>query len=116
MTKCEPSDSETIHTCATVMKLISGVVSLGVVLVLGSYGYTWSESKGEQVEKREWRQEHQRVLDKRFDELKRGQEKLEMTIERNTSSVEAMLQEILNEQKRVSDNVKSFNKNNKGGK
>lgn len=88
------------------IKIVAGVVSLGTVLVLGAYGYTWSESKSEQTEKKEWRQEHQRVLDKKFDEIKHGQEKLESMINKSDSNVKDMLQRILDEQKKVSDNLK----------
>jgi len=99
------------HDMTMTMKVISGVVSLGVVLVLGAYTYTWSEMKSEQDEKRQWRQEHQRVLDKRFDEIKQGQEKLVGMIDKNTDNTRDMLQQILVEQKRVSDSVRSSNRN-----
>lgn len=95
------------------MKIISGVVSLGVILVLGAYTYTWSEMKGEQDEKRQWRTEHQRVLDKRFDELKQGQERIAETFNRSSDVTKEMLQQILNEQKRVSDNVARNSKLNR---
>jgi len=100
----------TIHTCATVMKLISGVVSLGIILVLGAYTYTWSEMKGEQDEKRSWRTEHERILDKRFDELKKGQEKLTDQINKSSDDTKELLQKILDEQRRVSDTVRSSSK------
>lgn len=87
------------------IKVISGVVSLGAILVLGSYTYTWSEMKSEQEEKREWREKHQEMLDRRFEEVKQGQQKLVDMIDKNTDNTRDMLQQILNEQKRVSDNV-----------
>jgi hypothetical protein len=92
------------------IKVLAGVISLGTILVLGGYGYTWSESKTQEQEKYQWRQDHQRVLDKRFDELRQGQEKLADKLDRNTSSVEGMLQKILDEQKRVSDSARSSSK------
>lgn len=93
------------------MKFISGVVSLGTVLVLGAYGYTWSETKTEQEEKRNWRVEHQRVLDNKFDELKKGQEKLEGVLNVGILDTKYMLQRILDEQKRLSDGIKKDDKN-----
>jgi len=101
------------HDMTMTMKVISGVVSLGVVLVLGAYTYTWSEMKGEQEEKRQWRQEHQRVLDKRFDEIKQGQEKLVGMIDKNTDNTRNMLQEILIEQRRVLDKVTAGSSNSR---
>jgi esterase/lipase len=97
------------------LKIIAGVVSLGTILVLGAYGYTWSEMKGEQDEKRQWRTEHQRVLDKRFDELKQGQEKINDTVNRNTDDTKMMLQQILDEQKRVDSNMRRSNNGSSNG-
>jgi hypothetical protein len=102
---------DSLDTGDLMFRIIAGVVSLGTVLVLGAYGYTWSEMKGEQEEKRQWRQEHQRVLDKRFDELQQGQEKLNDTVNRNTDDTKVLLQQILDEQKRTSDNIRSDKKN-----
>jgi hypothetical protein len=90
--------------------VISGLVSFGIVLILGAYSYIWSEVKSGEQEKHEWRQEHERVLDRRFSEIRQGQEKLQRDIERNTSSVEFLLQKILEEQRRVSDELKLRNK------
>ena len=89
------------------MKVLAGVISLGTILILGAYGYTFSQSRDDAQEKYQWRQDHQRVLDKKFDEVKQGQEKLADKLDRNTSSVEGMLQKILDEQKRVSGNTRS---------
>lgn len=93
------------------LKVMTGVISLGVMLVLGAYGYTWSESRDQAQEKYQWRTEHQKVLDKRFDELKQGQEKVSDKIDKNTDDTREMLQQILNEQKRVSDNMKIKKRN-----
>ena len=93
------------------IKVLAGITSLGTMLILGGYGYTWSESKLEQTEKREWRQEHQRVLDKRFEEIKIGQDKLVERIDRSSNNTQDMLQRILDEQHRLSDNVRSSSKN-----
>jgi len=107
---CENKKNDTRGSDMTI-KVLSGVISLGVILVLGGYTYTWSEMKGQEDEKRQWRQEHQRVLDKRFDEIKQGQEKLVDMIDKNTDNTRDMLQQILIEQKRVSDNVKASSRN-----
>ena len=93
------------------IKVLAGITSLGTLLILGGYGYTWSESKLEQTEKREWRQEHQKGLDKRFEEIKIGQDKLVERIDRSSNNTQDMLQRILDEQHRLSDNVKSSSKN-----
>lgn len=93
------------------MKVLAGVVSLGTILVLGGYGYTWSESRVQEQERYQWRAEHQRVLDKRFDEVKQGQEKLADKLDKNTDDAKGMLQQILNEQKRVSENIKIEKRN-----
>lgn len=94
------------------VKILAGITSLGTLLILGGYGYTWSESKLEQTEKREWRQEHQRGLDKRFEEIKVGQDKLVERIDRGSNITQDMLQKILDEQHRISDSsTKSSSKN-----
>jgi hypothetical protein len=93
------------------IKVLAGITSLGTILILGGYGYTWSESKLEQTEKREWRQEHQKGLDKRFEEIKIGQEKLAERIDRGSNATQDMLQRILDEQRRLSDNLKTSSKN-----
>jgi hypothetical protein len=92
------------------MKVLTGVVSLGTLLVLGAYGYTWSEGRDQNQEKYQWRQDHQRVLDKRFEELRQGQDKLADKLDKNTGDTKEMLQKILDEQKRVSDNMDISNK------
>jgi len=93
------------------IKVLAGITSLGTILILGGYGYTWSESKLEQTEKREWRQEHQKGLDKRFEEIKIGQEKLVERIDKSSNNTQDMLQRILDEQRRLSDNLKTSSKN-----
>jgi hypothetical protein len=96
------------------IKILSGVVSLGIILILGAYGYTWSEMKSDQDEKREWRQEHQRVLDKRFEEIKQGQEKLGDKFDKNTNDTKDILQEILVEQRQMNrTNVNSKSRSSK---
>jgi hypothetical protein len=115
MEKWYNDEDEPSNVGELMLKIIAGVISLGTILVLGAYGYTWSEMKGEQDEKRQWRTEHQRVLDKRFDELKQGQEKINDTVNRNTDDTKMMLQQILDEQKRVSDNMRTEKRNSSNG-
>lgn len=90
------------------IRILAGVISLGIILILGSYGYTRSEIQAEQDEKKEWRKEHQQVLDKRFNELKQGQDKLTDTINRTTDDTKDILKQILEEQRKVrqDNNVK----------
>lgn len=96
--KCERSN----HEIVVFMRLLSGIISLGIVLILGSYGYTWVEARGEQTEKRDWRRDHQSQLDKQIIELKRGQERLEDSMNRSSEETRRMLQRILDEQGRLS--------------
>lgn len=88
--------------------IISGVVFLGITLIMGSYGYIWSEMKGEQDEKREWRKEHQQVLDKRFDKLEQGQDKIQESVNRNEIDNKVLLNEILIEQRKANEVNKLF--------
>jgi hypothetical protein len=85
------------------IKLLGGVISLGTVLVLGGYGYTWSEMKFEQEEKRQWREKHQQVLDKKFEEVKQGQEKLTELINRKEETNNNLLEKILDEQRKANE-------------
>lgn len=87
------------------MKFLGAIVSLGIILVLGSYGYTWVEAKDDQEEKRDWRKDHQAQLDRRFDDLKHGQERLEDALNKNNEESKNMLQKILDEQRKVADNL-----------
>lgn len=89
-----------------ILKFIGAFASLGVVLILGAYTYTWNEMKDEQEEKRQWRMEHQRVLDKKFDEVRKGQDRLEDVVNKNTNDTKDILVEILIEQKKVSNKIK----------
>jgi hypothetical protein len=82
------------------IKILSGVIGLGTILVLGAYGYTWIELRSEKDEKHDWRQSHEIILDKRFYELKQGQEKIENIVTKNSNETNNLLQQILNEQQR----------------
>ena len=103
---CEIENKKTEQK--VIMSFLSGIISLGLVLVLGSYGYTWSETKSGQEEKREWRKEHQAILDKRFDALERGQDKIERTLDIKINETKDMLQQILNEQQRVGNALRQL--------
>lgn len=83
------------------ISIISGVIALGMTLILGSYGYTWIELKAEQEEKRAWRTEYQRVLDRKFEEVKQGQDKLLSIVHDNNTTTKDILLQILNEQKKI---------------
>jgi len=89
-----------------VMPIISGVLALGITLVLGAYGYTWSEMKNEQNEKHQWRSEHQQVLDKKFKEVKEGQQKIEELVRRKEEDTSMILKEILDEQRKANEGSK----------
>jgi Spy/CpxP family protein refolding chaperone len=90
-----------------VITILGGVVFLGITLIMGSYGYIHSEMKVERDEKHEWRKEHQQVLDKKFEELKEGQQKIEDVVNRNEVDNREILREILTEQKKMNDSRSS---------
>ncbi len=90
--------------------IISGVVALGITLILGSYGYTWLEVKAEQEEKRVWRKDFQEELDKKFMEVKQGQKELTTAIHETNMTTKTMLSEILNEQKKQNRANESYTK------
>jgi hypothetical protein len=80
--------------------IISGAVALGITLILGSYGYTWLEMKAEQEEKRVWRKDFQGELDKKFVEVKQGQEKLATVLYESNATTKDLLEQILQGQKK----------------
>lgn len=86
--------------------VLSGAIGLGTTLILGSYGYTWVEIKSEQEEKRIWRNEYNKELDKKFEEVKERQEKLTTMVHENNTQIKDMLVRILNEQARLSQRRK----------
>lgn len=80
--------------------LVAVVSTLIGSLLLGSYLYTWSADGKQTDEKKEWRSEHNRVLDKNFDELKQNQKNIEKVVTENQKDVQKTLQEILLEQRK----------------
>ncbi|MEM0272919.1 MAG: hypothetical protein QW514_10300 [Thermoprotei archaeon] len=65
-----------------VLATVLGVIcSMLVALVFGSYIYTWGESERIAHESRVWREEHMRILDKKFDEIKSEQKSIIHMIE-----------------------------------
>jgi hypothetical protein len=83
-----------------IMKAVTGGAALIVVLVLGSYGYTWSESGRQEEEKNKWRDAHEKALDKRFDEVREGQKQLTEAVNKNNDKTTEVLMQILEEQRR----------------
>ena len=82
------------------VKWILGVSGTLIVLVLiGSYGYTMSADLSQDTEKERWRSEHNRVLNQRFEEVKQGQEKIEKKLDEKAEKTDAVLREILIEQR-----------------
>lgn len=98
------SNADALHNVH--ISVIGGIVALGMTLILGSYGYTWGELKAEQEEKRLWRKEHQELLEKKFDEVKQGQEKLNEELRRSNTDTNDMLKQILEEQKKQNNATK----------
>lgn len=88
-----------IRLDSNIVATIIGVTcTLMSTLLLGGYAYTWSMSEKEEQEKREWRQHHSEMLDKRFDEVKQKQDKLMETVNDSMIDVRELLKQILDEQ------------------
>lgn len=83
------------------LPVIGGVVGFGMLLIVGSYGYTWDETKELRTEAQQWRKDHLEKLDKEFGEVRIGQRKLEEAVHDSSKHVESMLERILEEQKKV---------------
>jgi hypothetical protein len=108
--------NDCVHNClnnSMFVSIMGGIVAFILTLVLGSYSYTWSEAKSDQEEKNEWRAKHEERLDRRFDEIKQGQDKLRDSIEKINDNTNSLLKEILEEQKRSNSHTinKMFNNN-----
>jgi hypothetical protein len=80
--------------------MMGGTVAFILTLVLGSYGYTWGELKSEQEEKTAWRAKHEELLERKFEEVRIGQEKLKDSFERTNNDTRELLKQILEEQKK----------------
>jgi uncharacterized protein HemX len=72
------------------MKVFLGLL---VTLTLGGYIYSWSLSSGAEQEKRDWRQEHNRVLAEQFQQLNDERRHLNEKIEQNQEKIQRQLQE-----------------------
>jgi septal ring factor EnvC (AmiA/AmiB activator) len=90
--------------------LIGGVLTLTITLLLGSYIYTWSETGRQDDEKQKWRGEHNQVLDKRFDEINKKQDKLEALVTNNNNKTQELLMELINSQHRTNEKIENINK------
>ena len=80
--------------------LIAVVSTLIGSLLLGSYLYTWSADKEQTTEKKEWRSEHNRVLEKSLQEIKETQKQTAQETKENQNQVRETLQKIFLEQQR----------------
>ena len=78
--------------------IIGAMCTLFVLVVVGSFGYSMSIEQSQNTEKERWRSEHNRVLDRRFDEVKQGQEKIEKKVEQAADRTDELLREILMQQ------------------
>lgn len=83
------------------VSLVSGGLTIIITLILGSYGYTWSETGRQETEKHEWRKDHEVGLDKKFEEVKQGQKQLADAVSRNNDQLQQILLQILDEQKKA---------------
>ena len=80
--------------------LIAVVSTLIGSLLLGGYLYTWSADKEQTTEKKEWRSEHNRVLEKSLQEIKETQKADNQENKTYQQQVRETLQKILLEQQR----------------
>ena len=80
--------------------LIAVVSTLIGSLLLGGYLYTWSADKEQTTEKKEWRSEHNRVLEKSLQEIKETQKQTAQETKENQNQVRETLQKIFLEQQR----------------
>ena len=80
--------------------LIGIVATLIGSLLLGSYLYTWSADGKQTEEKKEWRSEHNRVLEKNLQEIKETQKQTAQETKEYQNQVRETLQKILLEQQR----------------
>lgn len=82
---------------------ISIGATLIVTLILGSYVYTWLESDNQSKEKKEWRIQHEQTLDKRFDELKLKQDRIETAVHESHDQTALLLQQLIDRNKAIDD-------------
>lgn len=95
---------ECVHNClnnSLFVSIMGGTIAFILTLVLGSYGYTWGESKADTEEKAQWRSEHEKLLERKFEEVRQGQEKLKDSFERTNTDTRELLKQILDEQRRA---------------
>lgn len=103
-------DSSNVVTCdhecvnkenGMFIALVSGGVALLTTLIFASFAYTWSETGRQDTEKKEWRKEHQQVLDKKFEEVKDQQKELAKALDQNNDRIQEMLRTLLEEQRKM---------------
>lgn len=104
---------ECVHNClnnSLFVSVMGGIIAFILTLVLGSYGYTWGESKADMEEKAQWRSEHEKLLERKFEEVRQGQEKLKDSFERTNNDTKELLKQILDEQRRANQ-ANTFRRN-----
>ena len=96
MTKANPATTMMLGVTGTIM----------VLMLAGGYTYTFSADQGQENEKERWRSEHNRVLnqrfsdvDKQFEAVQKGQEKIEKKVEEKAERTDSLLRDILIEQR-----------------
>lgn len=96
MTKANPATTMMLGVTGTIM----------VLMLAGGYTYTFSADNGQDAEKERWRSEHNRVLnqrftevDKQFESVRQGQDKIEKKVEEKAEKTETILRDILIEQR-----------------
>ena len=96
MTKTNPATTMMLGVTGTIM----------ILMLVGGYSYTFSADNAQDTEKERWRSEHNRVLNQRFSEVdkqfegvKQGQDKIEKKVDEKAEKVETILRDILIEQR-----------------
>lgn len=98
--------NECVHDClnnSMFVSMMGGTITFILMLILGSYAYTWNELKSDGEEKAQWRLQHERQLDRKFEEVKLGQREVRDSLERSNNDTRDMLKQILDGQKQAKE-------------
>lgn len=98
--------NECVHDCLNnnmFVSMMGGTITFMLMLILGSYAYTWNELKTDGEEKAQWRLQHERQLDRKFEEVKLGQREVRDSLERSNNDTRDMLKQILDGQKQAKE-------------
>lgn len=95
---------------STFATIVGVILTLLIMLLLGSYGYTWNGLEEERKEKNDWRKAHNEQLEKKFLEVRQSQEKLTDAVNKTSDKTTELLQQLLDEQRKANQLRMSPNK------